>query len=659
VLNQDCDGWKVVTFGSDKDNFLYWNWSRTSPTISVTRKAHRDQKSPSVLCRIKHPVFAMPIIVVCPKCSAKLSAPDYAAGKKVKCPRAECGTILAVFAPAPLPLEPDDVNEAPPAPAPKQLAAVAKAKAPARQEAPPVSNDPFNDDRDEESPEPARAKRKRVDEDDEDDKRPVRNRRRGGDDDEDDDARPARNRRRGSDDGDRPRKNQKKKSSGISPVLIGAIAGGALLLLGSVGLAIYLFSGSSKDKGTIAGSTSGGGVLFPSPKTAVPAGWVEFNEAGVGFKAYFPSKPNSVNNGDEKVYTVEDGTLNFLVVAKRQGVLIDPFNRKQVVDEFISKTFTEQEGSKLLSQKEATLAGQPAMEVLAAAPAEEKAPLAKGGNPKSKSGAKDPAPEEGDPGRGVFRIVAKGNQVFVVGVIAKNGLPPSEQVNAFFDNFELLEPRAPKPGDLPRPSNSPRPSGPFVGNQPPSNSPRPNGPFVGNQPPSNSPRPNSPVAGNQPPRTNGPPSTNPTQPNDPQSAEAGGSENLARIQKLTEQAEALAKSSNEAMNKCIDAATAQDTARTLKENADRVKKFAQELKGIGPLTATEINALRAKYSKGMSRADMKAATEAGKKIEELFGPKSKLDDDAKKDLKAAYDAYLDASVDFGFSIVGLMLPPKK
>src|SRR5262245_41892865 len=35
----------------------------------------------------------MPISVTCPKCSAKLKAPDQLAGKKAKC---KCGTVVAV-----------------------------------------------------------------------------------------------------------------------------------------------------------------------------------------------------------------------------------------------------------------------------------------------------------------------------------------------------------------------------------------------------------------------------------------------------------------------------------------------------------------------------------------------------------------------------------
>src|SRR5262245_64848660 len=61
----------------------------------------------------------MPILVTCPGCSAKLNAPDSAAGKKVKCPKPNCGTVIPV--PAALPQQPafEVVEEAPPAPPPR------------------------------------------------------------------------------------------------------------------------------------------------------------------------------------------------------------------------------------------------------------------------------------------------------------------------------------------------------------------------------------------------------------------------------------------------------------------------------------------------------------------------------------------------------------
>ena len=57
----------------------------------------------------------MPILVVCPACGARLNAPDSAAGKHVRCPKAGCGTLVPV--PTLLPAE-EVVEAVPVAPPP-------------------------------------------------------------------------------------------------------------------------------------------------------------------------------------------------------------------------------------------------------------------------------------------------------------------------------------------------------------------------------------------------------------------------------------------------------------------------------------------------------------------------------------------------------------
>jgi hypothetical protein len=129
----------------------------------------------------------MPILVVCPACGTKLSAPDSGAGKQVRCPKAGCGTLV----PVPEPVEAEEVEVvdaaiAPPKPKPVRTAVAAE-----------------EDDR---------PRRKRRDEDDdEDDDRPRRKRGRGA----------ARGR------------------SGASTGKVVAIVVGGLLLLGGVGTGGY------------------------------------------------------------------------------------------------------------------------------------------------------------------------------------------------------------------------------------------------------------------------------------------------------------------------------------------------------------------------------------------------------------------------------------
>ena len=106
----------------------------------------------------------MSIAVVCSKCSAKLSAPDSAAGKRVKCPK--CQNAIAV--PQALPAEPEfEVVEDEPQPA-KKPATKPKVKAVVEL-----------DDEDE-----APRTKRRVNDDDEDDDQPKKKKRRNRDDDE-------------------------------------------------------------------------------------------------------------------------------------------------------------------------------------------------------------------------------------------------------------------------------------------------------------------------------------------------------------------------------------------------------------------------------------------------------------------------------------------
>jgi hypothetical protein len=133
----------------------------------------------------------MPILVVCQTCNAKLNAPDAAAGKGVRCPKAGCGAVV----PVPAVVTAEMVEE------------------PAK----PVKATVINDD------EETRPRKRRCD-DDEDDDRP-------------------RSKRRRDDDDDRPRKKFRK--SGMGTGVIVAIVLGSILVLGGIGYGIYaLVSGS-------------------------------------------------------------------------------------------------------------------------------------------------------------------------------------------------------------------------------------------------------------------------------------------------------------------------------------------------------------------------------------------------------------------------------
>ncbi len=207
----------------------------------------------------------MPIPVQCPGCSAKLNAPDAAAGKKVKCPK--CGAAITIPAPAPA-FEVVEEPEAPAEPPP--------AKQPVRAEtepevAPPKRAKRTEDDRDEEADEDAPRKRKRQDEDDDTEDAPRKKKRRDKDEDDEaeespkkrrgseaeteDDDRPRKKKRRDEDDGDEDRPRKKKRRDDDETEGSGSkkkwlfIGGGAALLLVGIVLAIVLSqSGSSGDK---------------------------------------------------------------------------------------------------------------------------------------------------------------------------------------------------------------------------------------------------------------------------------------------------------------------------------------------------------------------------------------------------------------------------
>ena len=170
----------------------------------------------------------MAIVVQCPGCPTRLSAPEGAAGKQLKCPK--CGALATV---------PEQVVEskpvAPPKPKPKVTAA------------------PVDDDEDD-------RPRKRRDDDDDDDDRPRKKRRDDDDDDYDHD------RKRGK------RRSARNSGGGGGKMAVMIVVG--LVALIGVGVAIYMLAGK-------------GGFARKAP----PPGWKEVNNADAGVKGFFPSDP--------------------------------------------------------------------------------------------------------------------------------------------------------------------------------------------------------------------------------------------------------------------------------------------------------------------------------------------------------------------------------
>jgi hypothetical protein len=175
----------------------------------------------------------MAMIVPCPKCGARLSAPDDAAGKKLRCPKPGCGALAEV----PLYVAAEEV-------------AVVDA----------VAVTPMRPEAEEEDDQP-RKKPRRDEEDDETD------------------GQSRKRRRRDDDDYEWEHTRRKRRKSGLGAGAVTAIVLGGLVLVAGAGLGIY----------ALVGGADGG--LFGAKKSPPPAGWTEYTYASDGFKAYFPSRP--------------------------------------------------------------------------------------------------------------------------------------------------------------------------------------------------------------------------------------------------------------------------------------------------------------------------------------------------------------------------------
>lgn len=203
----------------------------------------------------------MPIPVVCSGCSARLNAPDAAAGKAVKCPK--CQKTVSVPAASPG----FEVVEDEPAPVPPKKAAPVD-DAPRRKTARPTRRDPDEDER------PA-AKRPARDNRDDDD-RPRKKTRRAVEEDDDEDDRP------------RGRKRQSEARGGAGLLIAVAVAG-LLLLLAGGGFAVYWFGFRDKDQevAKTGGTGTGTGAGTPA-QPRIMNGWREYRSELWGFRTNFP-----------------------------------------------------------------------------------------------------------------------------------------------------------------------------------------------------------------------------------------------------------------------------------------------------------------------------------------------------------------------------------
>jgi hypothetical protein len=326
----------------------------------------------------------MPTVVICPKCKTKLSAPDAALGKNVRCVKPLCGTIVPV--PAFVPAEVVEVVEAslqPPKPSPEA------------------------DERDT----VAVDQRKRNSQSEEDEKSRPQSKRRLENDGDDEDERPRRRGVKGDDDEHdnlpRPRRRQKKSRWDLGVGLIVAIVFGMLLVVGALGYGIYsLVEDVAENMRT---------------KAPPPRGWQEFTYRTDKFKVCLPQAPSigSLDFGGKQpfanmgvdiqypeavsTYLSDQNSVSIFVVVARYKSRLSSKDRNQ--------SFSNVFGNRNIALKDARTVrwlGVSADEVA------------------------NPA--------GVTRVATVGSTVYMAAISNGRGLRAKpEEENGFFDSFKLLD----------------------------------------------------------------------------------------------------------------------------------------------------------------------------------------------------------------------------
>jgi hypothetical protein len=328
----------------------------------------------------------MPIVVTCPSCPTKLSAPDEAAGKAVRCPK--CGAAATV--PALIPAEEVPVVEAnltPPKPKPRPVVAES-----AEEERPRKASRTDDDDADEEPRKRARRG------DDEGEERPRKKKKRHADDDDDYDF-------------DHPRRKRRPNKSGGGGAMVAvAIVGGLVLLVG-LGIGIYFLAGKKSPF---------------ARKAPVPAGWEQYTNSGAGVKMYVPKKPSETTfpvnglgrgggrfgGGFQGGADLQDAEMLSIV---RSGVTGDPVRvevfvlrfRNSVPSSVRDKLFNNPDTPPGAETRKARWLGREAVEQTR--------------------------------GEGVARAVCFDNVVVVAAVSGRGVRASKAEEDGFFDNFELTK----------------------------------------------------------------------------------------------------------------------------------------------------------------------------------------------------------------------------
>ncbi len=326
----------------------------------------------------------MPIPVVCGSCSAKLMAPDAAAGKKVKCKN--CQAVIAV--PVPVAEEESDFEFVDPATLapPKPVAAkpVVAAVVPVKAKSKPavIVEDEDNEEFDfGAAPEKSKAKVVANDDNEDDVPKPKKKSKTVvALDNEDEDDAPRKSKKKAvtvedeDDEDDTPRKSKKKKKGNPLIFVLGGV--GALFALGFIGVMIWYVAVREKEgtAGTKPTATDGTGGPYQQPAVVpavppVPAGWTQYNRNShsMYFKESFgPTTPRqaSVNQTllDKVVagYGSKSLMLSMSITYRKEALGKMP----PAADPYPQMEAATAEYGKIVSRKDIVIDGKPGREVL-------------------------------------------------------------------------------------------------------------------------------------------------------------------------------------------------------------------------------------------------------------------------------------------------------
>ncbi|QEL15755.1 MJ0042-type zinc finger domain-containing protein [Limnoglobus roseus] len=362
----------------------------------------------------------MPSSIECPSCSAQMTVPADAAGKRVRCPK--CQKPVAVPAPA----DEDDFE-------------VVEDDAPARAASKSSKRRAAEEDEEDERP---RKKKAAVHDDEDEDDRPRAKKDRRHEDDDDDD----RPRKRSS--GDRARKRRGGSGDGPKKALI--LGGVAVTVAVVVAGGVMFFKGKM---GAPAGGPGGLGSVLPTG--GPPPNYSAVREPGGMFAVYLPGQANKwfgTENGQDmeaagsyhwsSSVVLEQGPggrrLEASVSSRR---LKNGYNPGTTPEQLLAALREQERGARvqddqeLVSQRAIVLGGLPGLECRVKKIVRKSKP-----NPREDADPIYRAIQQAgrEDNMHVYYITHNGKQLFVIKVETRRDFPPDETLKIITDSFTIL-----------------------------------------------------------------------------------------------------------------------------------------------------------------------------------------------------------------------------